>query len=87
MFFTSNPNSGIRADPHIVVLVRIERIRDAGADFLIFYPFICIYSCLRHFWIASGHTNRPYTSARLVPRLTYDLHHTSGFGEVSVSPL
>jgi hypothetical protein len=36
MFFTSNPNSGIRADPHIVVLVRIERIRDAGADFLIF---------------------------------------------------
>jgi hypothetical protein len=34
-FFASNPNSGIRADLCIVVLVRLERIVDAGVDFLI----------------------------------------------------
>jgi hypothetical protein len=31
----SNPKSGIRADLCIVVLVRLERIVDAGVDFLI----------------------------------------------------
>jgi hypothetical protein len=31
----SNPNSGIRADPYVVVLVRLEPIMDAGVDFLI----------------------------------------------------
>jgi hypothetical protein len=35
LFSTLNPNSGIRADLCIVVLVRLERIVDAGVDFLI----------------------------------------------------
>jgi hypothetical protein len=35
VFSDSNPNSGIRADLCIVVLVRLERIVDAGIDFLI----------------------------------------------------
>jgi hypothetical protein len=35
LFSSVNPNSGIRADLCIVVVVRIERIRDAGIDFLI----------------------------------------------------
>jgi hypothetical protein len=35
LFSASNPNSGIRADPYIVVLVQLERIMDAGVDFLI----------------------------------------------------
>jgi hypothetical protein len=34
-FSVSNPNSGIRADLCIVVLVRIEHIEDVGIDFLI----------------------------------------------------
>jgi hypothetical protein len=35
MFSASNPNSGIRADLCIVVLVWLERIVDVGVDFLI----------------------------------------------------
>jgi hypothetical protein len=35
LFSASNPNSGIRAYLCIVVLVRLERIMDAGVDFLI----------------------------------------------------
>jgi hypothetical protein len=35
LFSASNPNSGIRADLCIVVLVRLERIVDAGVFFLI----------------------------------------------------
>jgi hypothetical protein len=35
LFSTLNPNSGIRADLCIVVMVQIERIGDAGIDFLI----------------------------------------------------
>jgi hypothetical protein len=35
LFFASNPNSGIKADLCIVVLVRIEHIGDVGVDFLI----------------------------------------------------
>jgi hypothetical protein len=35
LFSALNPNSGIRADLCIVVLVRLERIVDAGVDFLI----------------------------------------------------
>jgi hypothetical protein len=35
LFSASNPNSGIRADLCIVILVRLERIVDAGIDFLI----------------------------------------------------
>jgi hypothetical protein len=61
--------------------------RGCGRWFSYCYPFICIYSCLRHCWIASGLANRPYASTRLVPQLTYDLHRTSGLGKVSVSPL
>jgi hypothetical protein len=34
-FSASNPNSGIRADLCIVVLVRLEHIGDVGIDFLI----------------------------------------------------
>jgi hypothetical protein len=34
LFSASNPNIGIKADLCIVVLVQIERIRDAGIDFL-----------------------------------------------------
>jgi hypothetical protein len=87
LFSAVNPNSGIRADLCIVVVVRIEHIEDGGVDFLIVTLFICIYSCPRHCWIASGLTNRPYASVRLVPQLTYDSHRTSGLGELSVSPL
>jgi hypothetical protein len=35
LFSASNPNSGIRADLCMVVLVRIEHIGDAGIDLLI----------------------------------------------------
>jgi hypothetical protein len=35
LFSPSSPNSGIRPDLCIVVLVRLERIKDAGIDFLI----------------------------------------------------
>jgi hypothetical protein len=45
LFSASNPNSGIRANLCIVVLVRIERIMDAGIDFLIvtiLYAFVHI---------------------------------------------
>jgi hypothetical protein len=35
LFSAPNPNSGIRANLCIVVLVQIERIEDAGIDFLI----------------------------------------------------
>jgi hypothetical protein len=35
LFSASNPNTGIRADLCIVVLVRIEHIRDLCVDFLI----------------------------------------------------
>jgi hypothetical protein len=35
LFSASYPNSGIRADQCIVVLVRLERIMDAGVNFLI----------------------------------------------------
>jgi hypothetical protein len=38
LFSASNPNSGITADLCIVVLVRLERIMDAGVDFLLL-PF------------------------------------------------
>jgi hypothetical protein len=34
-FSASNPNSGIKADLCLVVVVQIERIEDAGVDFLI----------------------------------------------------
>jgi hypothetical protein len=33
--YATNPNNGIKADLCIVVVVRIERIGDAGVDFLI----------------------------------------------------
>jgi hypothetical protein len=35
LFSASNPNSGTRADLCIVVLVWLERIMDAGVDFII----------------------------------------------------
>jgi hypothetical protein len=35
LFSCSNPNSGIRADLCIVVLVWLEHIMDAGIDFII----------------------------------------------------
>jgi hypothetical protein len=35
LFSASNPNSGIKVDLCIVILVRIECIGDAGVDFLI----------------------------------------------------
>jgi hypothetical protein len=52
---TSNPNSGIRADLCIVVLVRLECIVDAGVDFLIvtlLFASIHIY-CIVGFQAAS----------------------------------
>jgi hypothetical protein len=35
LFSASNPNNGIRANLCVVVLVWLERIGDAGVDFLI----------------------------------------------------
>jgi hypothetical protein len=58
LFSTAIPNTGIRADLCIVVMIQIERIGDAGVDFLIVPLFICIYLCLRHCFIASGLANR-----------------------------
>jgi hypothetical protein len=46
LFSALNPNSGIRADLCIVVLVRIEHIGDAGVDFLIVtLLFASVYVC------------------------------------------
>jgi hypothetical protein len=81
MFYASNPNSGIRADVCIVVLVRLEHIVDAYVDFLIVtLLFASVHVCVI-FELQAVH-DRPYTYsyARLVPQLTYDLHRTSGFG-------
>jgi hypothetical protein len=85
--FASNPNSGIRAGSMRIMLVRLEHILMMWALIILLLPFICNCSYLRHYWIASGLTNRPYTSARLVPHLAYDLYCSRDLGEVSVSPL
>jgi hypothetical protein len=46
LFSALNPNSGIRADLCIVVLVRSEHIVDAGVDFLIVtLLFASIHAC------------------------------------------
>jgi hypothetical protein len=86
LFPASNPNSGIRAYLCIVVLVRLERIKDAGVDFLIvtlLFAFVHICSIVR---LQAAH-DRPYSYSytRLVPQLTYDLRCTSGLAGVSFS--
>jgi hypothetical protein len=88
LFSALNPNSCIRADLCIVVLVRLERTEDAGVDFhivtLLFASFhICSIVGLQ---VAR---DRPYaySYARLVPQLTYDLHRASGLAGVSFSSL
>jgi hypothetical protein len=76
LFSASNPNSGIKANLCIVLLVRLERIVDAGVDFLIVTLFICICSCLRHYWIASG----------LRPTLRVLLHITGSITDIWLAP-
>jgi hypothetical protein len=88
LFSASNLNSGIRADLCIVVLVRLERIVDAGVDFLI----VTILFASAHVYGIVGFQvagDRPYaySYARLVPQLTYDLHHISGLAGASFSSL
>jgi hypothetical protein len=86
LFSASNPNSGIRANLCIVVLVRIERIGDVGVDFLI----ITLLFASAHVHGIVGlqaARDQPYTYSytRLVPQLTYDLHRTSGLAGASFS--
>jgi hypothetical protein len=84
LFSPSNPNSGIRADLCIVVLVRLERIVDVGIDFIIVtLLFASIHVC--GIVGLQAACDRPY--ARLVPQLTYDLHRTSGLASASFSSL
>jgi hypothetical protein len=46
LFYASNPNRGIRADLCIVVLVRLERIVDAGVDFpIVTLLFASVHVC------------------------------------------
>jgi hypothetical protein len=59
LFFALNPNSDIRADLCIVVLVRLERIMNAGIDFLIvtlLFAYVHICSII---WLKVAH-NWPY---------------------------
>jgi hypothetical protein len=73
LFSALNPNSGIRVNLCIAVLVWLECIEDAGIDFLIvtlLFAFVHIYGSVG---LQAAH-NRLYTYsyARLVPQLTYD---------------
>jgi hypothetical protein len=88
LFSASNPNSDIRADLCIVILVRLERIMDAGVDFLNFILlFASIHVCGIVGLQAACDRSYAYSYARLVPQLTYDLHRTSGFAGASFSSL
>jgi hypothetical protein len=73
LFSASNPNSGIRVNLCIAVLVWLECIEDAGVDFLIvtlLFAFVHIYGIVG----LQAARDRPYaySYARLVPQLTYD---------------
>jgi hypothetical protein len=88
LFYALNPNSGIRADLCIVILVRLEHIVDADVDFLIVtLLFASVHACVI-VELQAAH-DRPYTYsyARQVPQLTYDLHRTSGLACASFSSL
>jgi hypothetical protein len=67
LFSALNHNSGIRADLCIVVLVRIERIGDAGIDFLIVTLLFASAHVSGIVGLQAGY-NRPYaySYARLV---------------------
>jgi hypothetical protein len=88
LFSALNPNSGIRANLCIVVLVGLERIMDAGVDFLIvILLFASIHVCGIVGLQAAHDQTYAYSYARLVPQLTHDLHRTSGLMGVSFSSL
>jgi hypothetical protein len=88
LFSALNRNSGMRADLCIVVLVRIERIGDAGIVFLI-VTLLFASALVRNIVGLQAARDRPYvySYARPVPQLTYDLHHTSGLAGASFSSL
>jgi hypothetical protein len=88
LFSASNPNSGIIADLCIVIFIRIERIGDAGVDFLIVTLLFAYAHVCGIVGLQAAH-DRPYAYSyvRLVPQLTYDLHRTSGLAGASFSSL
>jgi hypothetical protein len=88
LFSAANPNSGIIADRCKVVLVRIERIMDASIDFLI-VTLLFASAHVRGIVGLQAACDRPYAYSygRLVPQLTYDLHHTSGLVGANFSSL
>jgi hypothetical protein len=60
LFSSLNPNSGIRADLCIVVLVRLERIVDAGVHFLIITLLFAFVHVCDTVGLEASH-DRPYT--------------------------
>jgi hypothetical protein len=88
LFSALNPNSDIRVDLCIVVLVQLERIMDAGVDFLIVTLLFASAHVCGILGSQAAH-DRPYaySYARLVPQLMYDLHRTSGLAGASFSSL
>jgi hypothetical protein len=66
------------------LLVRLERIVDAGTDFLIVtLLFAYVHVC----GILGLQAARDRSYARLVPQLMYDLHRTSGLAGASFPSL
>jgi hypothetical protein len=88
LFSPSNPNSVIKADLCIVVLVWLERIVDVGVDFLI-VTLLFASAHVRGIVGLQAARDRPYaySYARLVPQLTNDLRRTSGLAGASFSSL
>jgi hypothetical protein len=73
LFSASNPNNGIRDDLCIVVHVRLERIMDAGIDFLIVtLSFASAHVCDIVGLQAARDRPYAYSYAKLVPQPTYD---------------
>jgi hypothetical protein len=69
------------------ILVRLEHIMMMWTLIILLLPFILQLFISAALLDCKQPRDRPYTSARLVPHLTYDLYRARGLGEVSVSPL
>ena len=75
MFSATEPFSGIRADLCIDVLVRLERMLNAGLDSMIVTLPRALVISVTMFDDRGPDRLYAYAYARLVLQLTYGLHH------------
>ena len=78
MFSATNPYSGIRADLCVGMLVRLERMLNAGVDSMFVTLPRALVMSMAMFDDSGPDRPYAYSYARLVPHLTHGLHRVCG---------